>query len=123
MKQDSFANRLQKAMDKKGLKQIDIVNKTKIDKTLINKYLSGVSEAKQDNLELLANALDTNEVWLMGYDVPFEPLNINDDNIKKIETDKGVKIYIDTNEPLTANDILEVNKVLMEELQNIDKEK
>jgi len=123
MKQDSFANRLQKAMDKKGLKQIDIVNKTKIDKTLINKYLSGVSEAKQDNLELLANALDTNEVWLMGYDVPFEPLNINDDNIKKIENDKGVKIYIDTNEPLTANDILEVNKVLMEELQNIDKEK
>lgn len=69
MKNDTFANRLKKAMEINKFKQIDLVNKTKIDKTLINKYLKGISEAKQDNLTLLANALGVNEVWLMGYDV------------------------------------------------------
>ncbi len=68
MRQDTFANRLQIAMDKKGLKQIDLANKTKIDKTVINKYLSGINEAKPNNLEILAKALGVSETWLLGYD-------------------------------------------------------
>lgn len=72
MKKDTFANRLKQAMNIRNLKQIDIVNKTKIDKTLLNKYLKGISEPKQDNLSTLAEALDVNEVWLMGYDVDYE---------------------------------------------------
>ena len=46
MKKDTFSNRLKIAMDKKNYKQMDLVKKTKIDKTLINKYLKGISEAK-----------------------------------------------------------------------------
>lgn len=72
MKNDTFANRLKKAMEMNNFKQIDLVNKTKIDKTLINKYLKGISEAKQDNLTLLAEALGVDEVWLMGYDIPIK---------------------------------------------------
>lgn len=76
MKNDTFANRLKKAMELNNFKQVDLVNKTKIDKTLINKYLKGISEAKQDNLTLLANALGVDEVWLMGYDVPEVDTNL-----------------------------------------------
>lgn len=69
---DSFKNRLKLAMDKRGIKQVDLVEKTKLDKTLINKYLSGATNARQKKLTLLADALKVNEVWLMGYDVPME---------------------------------------------------
>lgn len=70
MKQDTFANRLKRAMDINNYKQIDLVRKTKLDKTLINKYLAGKSEAGNDKLTILSEALGVNEVWLMGYDVP-----------------------------------------------------
>ena len=69
MKIDTFANRLQKAMNMNNYKQVDLVNKSKLDKSLINKYLNGISEAGNDKLELLAKVLNVNEVWLMGYDV------------------------------------------------------
>lgn len=69
---DTFQNRLKKAMELKNIKQVELVEKTKLDKTLINKYLSGVSNAKQNKLTILADALNVNEVWLMGYDVPMQ---------------------------------------------------
>ena len=59
-------------MDIRNLKQVDLVNKTHLDKTLINKYLAGLMKAKQDKLTILSEALNVNEVWLMGYDVPME---------------------------------------------------
>ena len=82
MKQDTFANRLKKAMDMNGFKQIDLVNKTKLDKSLINKYLNGISEAGSDKLSILSDVLNVSEPWLMGYDVPmyeFEDKSFNDD--------------------------------------------
>ena len=79
---ESFANRLQKAMNYANMKQVDLVNKTGLDKTLINKYLAGIMKAKQDKLTILADALNVNEVWLMGYDVPMEK-NLNTYKIDK----------------------------------------
>lgn len=67
---DTFSNRLQKALSYSNMRQVDLVEKTKLDKTLINKYLAGLMKAKQDKLTILADALNVNEVWLMGYDVP-----------------------------------------------------
>lgn len=69
---DTFRNRLKEALDISNMKQIDLVKKTGLDKTLINKYLAGIMKAKQDKLTILADALNVNEVWLMGYDVPME---------------------------------------------------
>lgn len=69
---DTFQNRLKTAMNYRNIKQVELVEKTKLDKTLINKYLSGVSNARQSKLSILAEALNINEVWLMGYDVPME---------------------------------------------------
>lgn len=71
---DTFSNRLQKALSNSNMRQVDLVEKTGLDKTLINKYLAGVMKAKQDKLTILADALNVNEVWLMGYDVPMGPI-------------------------------------------------
>lgn len=67
---DTFGNRLQTALNNSNMKQVDLVEKTGLDKTLINKYLAGIMKAKQDKLTILAEALNVNEVWLMGYDIP-----------------------------------------------------
>lgn len=67
---DTFQHRLKQAMEDAGLKQVDLVKKTNLDKSLINKYLSGISNARQKKLTLLASTLNVSEVWLMGYDVP-----------------------------------------------------
>lgn len=77
---DTFANRLQKALDNCKMKQVDLVEKTGLDKTLINKYLAGIMKAKQDKLTILADALNVNEVWLMGYDIPMDR-NLNTDEL------------------------------------------
>lgn len=69
---DTFQNRLKTAMDLRNIKQVDLVEKTNLDKTLINKYLAGVTNARQKKLTILADALNVNEIWLMGYDVSME---------------------------------------------------
>ena len=43
-----------------------------IGKGQISSYLSGKYKPKQENLSLLAAALDVSEYWLMGLDVPME---------------------------------------------------
>lgn len=80
---DTFQNRLQKAMNIRNMKQVDLVEKTGLDKTLLSKYLSGISNARQDKLTALAEALQVNEIWLMGYDIPMESIPIK--NIEKIK--------------------------------------
>ncbi len=47
--------------------------------------------------------------------------NQYDEEIKNIATKNGVKIVIDKNAPLTAESVVEVNKILMEELDKENK--
>ncbi len=85
---DTFQNRLKQAMEEKNIKQVDLVEKTKLDKTLINKYLAGVTNARQRKLTVLAEALGVNEVWLMGYDVP---MNRNfGNNIQELDKESAI---------------------------------
>jgi len=92
---DTFSNRLQKALNYTNMKQVDLVKKTGLDKTLINKYLAGVMKAKQDKLTILADALNVNEVWLMGYDVPMERnLDKNIKEMSKSNTHGSAVVFI-----------------------------
>jgi len=70
---DNFANRLDLALKRNNMRPIDLANKTHIDKSSISRYLSGDWKASQKRLTLIAMALNTNEAWLMGYDVPDVP--------------------------------------------------
>ena len=68
----TIAERIQEGMNLRGLKQVDIIEKTGMNKGALSSYLSGKYKPKQDNIYLLAKALDVSEAWLMGYDVPIE---------------------------------------------------
>lgn len=69
---DTFANRLNTAIHIRNIKPIELSEKTGIDKSKISSYMSGRYKAKQDGVFLLARALNVNEAWLMGLDVPME---------------------------------------------------
>lgn len=63
-------DRLQQALDRKGWKAVDLVERTGIPKGAISYYLAGKSKPKADRLYIIAQALNVSEAWLLGYDVP-----------------------------------------------------
>lgn len=79
LKKFTTADRLKQIMDERGLKQVEVLEACKpycekynvpLRKNDLSQYVSGKAEPKQDKLSILGLALDVNEVWLMGYDVP-----------------------------------------------------
>jgi transcriptional regulator with XRE-family HTH domain len=73
--------RLKSIMDERNLKQVDIIKKcepycekynVKLTKNYLSQYVSGKVEPSQRTLSILGMALNVNEAWLMGYEVPKE---------------------------------------------------
>ena len=69
---ETTANRLKEAMNIRQLKAVDLHNATGINKSSISQYISGTVKPKQDRIYLLAKALNVDELWLMGHNVPIE---------------------------------------------------
>lgn len=72
MKKSDFASRLSQALETRGMKAADLSKKTKVAEGTISCYINGRYEAKQNRVQVFAEALDVNPAWLMGYDVPME---------------------------------------------------
>lgn len=118
MKNENTSIRLKTIMQETGLRQIDILNKTKpyckkynikLGRNDLSQYLSGKVEPSQRKLSILAMALDVNEAWLMGYDVPREPSQTltSLEGKDEIEIFKAVlkhKGFLNDNEELTEED-------------------
>lgn len=72
MKNSTFSQRLADALKKRDKRAVDLSDITGISRSAISSYLAGRWLAKQDKVYLLAKALNVDEAWLMGYDVPME---------------------------------------------------
>lgn len=73
------SDRLKYLMETKDLSQTDILKLCKpickkygisIGKSALSEYVRGIHLPNQDKLLVLGEALNVNEAWLMGYDVP-----------------------------------------------------
>lgn len=82
-KKENTSTRLKYLMQKRNIRQIDILNLCKplceeygikMNKSDLSQYVSGKSEPGQDKLYILCCALNVSEAWLMGYDVPTDRL-------------------------------------------------
>ncbi|MFV0519945.1 MAG: transcriptional regulator [Lachnospirales bacterium] len=107
-------------MMERNLKQVDILNlcepycekyKVRLAKNDLSQYINGKSEPKQDKLTILGLALNVNEVWLMGYDIPRE--------VKALETENPS--YKSNNQNISKETLKFVHKYQM--LDDIDKVK
>lgn len=68
----SIQNRIEMALNMRGIKPVELSEKTKISKASISSYCSQRWQPKQDALHKMATVLDVSELWLAGYDVPME---------------------------------------------------
>jgi transcriptional regulator with XRE-family HTH domain len=69
MEKKELKDRLVEAMEIRGLRAVDLVEKTGIPKVTVSYYMSGTTVPRADKLYKLAQALNVSEAWLMGYDV------------------------------------------------------
>jgi len=78
---ENTALRLQKIMQARGLKQVDILRlaepyckkyNVKLNKSDLSQFVNGKFIPGQWKLTILGLALNVSEAWLMGYDVPIE---------------------------------------------------
>lgn len=67
---ENCARRIRRALEIRNMKQIELSEITGIPKSAISQYCSGAFKPKQNRLFLIAKALDVDEAWLMGLDVP-----------------------------------------------------
>jgi len=65
-------NRVREALRIRGMKQVELCEKTKIKKSSLNNWLRQRWQPKQDALLKMARVLDVSEMWLAGYDVPMQ---------------------------------------------------
>ena len=68
----TFQQRFVQVMEIRGMRQVDVATKSGLDKAQISQYKTGKYEPMQDALHKLADALNVNVSWLMGYDVSME---------------------------------------------------
>lgn len=71
-KVSTISERLQIAMDKRKIKQIDLARVADVNQGALSRYLKGSYEPKSVTIYKLALALDVSDMWLEGYDVPME---------------------------------------------------
>lgn len=76
-------NRIREALSIRNMKQVELVEKTGLDKSAINHYVKQRYQPKQQALLSMAKALDVNEMWLAGYNAPMER-NVADKNSSEV---------------------------------------
>lgn len=114
MSNENTSTRLKQIMKERNLRQVDLLNmvkpfsekyNVKINKSDISQYLSGKVKPGQEKLSMLGMALNINETWLMGYDVPKE----KQFTIKKVILSQEETALLKTFNSLDIND---KNKVI-----------
>ena len=118
MKTTTTAERLKEIMDKKGFKQVDVLEAAKpycakygikLGRNDISQYVSGKVNPSQKKLSILGLALGVSEAWLMGFDVPMSRETLSADNIIPIPKMAKIPLIgkIACGEPITATENLE----------------
>jgi transcriptional regulator with XRE-family HTH domain len=107
---DSFKNRLNQALEIRGMKPIELSNRTGLSKARISQYTNGVYEAKQKALYLIARALNVSEAWLMGHDVPMERL-MYEKNAAEVELLECIQVTFGEKAVQLLEQFIELNEV------------
>lgn len=71
----NFSERLKFALRIRNMSQAELCKKADVHKSAMSQYVNGAFEPRRKQLERIAKALNVNEPWLMGWDVPFTEHN------------------------------------------------
>ena len=90
--------RIKKAITIRNMTQTELCSKAKISKSTLSEYLKGRYEPKQDKIFTLAQALNVDPVWLMGYDVPMEQGSVHENKKSsptELQLSEGEKLMLE----------------------------
>lgn len=71
-KNSNFQDRLKIAMNEKEIKASELAEKLNMSKQAISAYTTGTRSPKFPVMKMIAEVLNVNDMWLMGYDVSKE---------------------------------------------------
>ena len=84
MNKVDIKERIKQGLEIREITQTQLAARANIDKGQLSSYISGKYKPRQNNIDALAAALNVNEAWLMGFDVPMERASNN------VEIDQSV---------------------------------
>ena len=102
MERSSTSARLRQLMSETGLRQVDILDKSKpfqkqlgvkMGRSALSQYVTGKSKPDDKKLYLLSKTLGVSEAWLMGYDVEKKRVPDNERNSISNEQPEILPIY------------------------------
>ena len=111
------AERLKIAMSNAKIKQIELARITGIDRGTINNYVLGKYEPKSTAINKMAIALDVNEMWLWGYDLPMDREKKTPD---KLELSEGEELLLELFRQVPVESqqmVLDMLKVVLKQSQ------
>lgn len=91
---NELKDRLAEALEVRGILPAELSRRTGVNKGTISKYLKGEYLPKQSKIATMADALEVSPAWLMGYNVPMEPRDIELDKLNKVNQAR-LKAYYD----------------------------
>ena len=99
-------NRIKEALEIREITQTELAEKANIDKGQLSSYISGKYKPRQNNIDALATALNVNEAWLMGFNVPMERNDYEDQTIITFDAklDAAQYLIIDAGYQISLSD-------------------
>ena len=65
-------NRVEEALNIRGMKAVELAERTGLNKGSISHWIKQRWQPKQKAIMLMASVLEVDEMWLAGYDAPME---------------------------------------------------
>lgn len=90
---NELKDRLAEALEVRGILPAELSRRTGVNKGTISKYLKGEYLPKQSKIATMADALEVSPAWLMGYNVPMEPRDIELDKLNKVNQARLMAYY------------------------------
>lgn len=108
-------NRIEEALNIRGMKPVELIEKTGLKKSSLSHWMSQNWQPKQPALLKMARALDVSEMWLAGYDTPMErpAEQIKMDNLAQVVN------MIRKDERLTSL-VINISKLNEEQLNTVE---
>ena len=97
----TFAERIKEYMNRYDVRPVDLANRFHVSRSTISQYMSGAVVPKRDRLVVIADALNIDPLWLMGYDVPPERQNVVTSDLTQDEA-RVISAYRNASEEIKA---------------------
>jgi len=124
------AERLKEIMAERKLRQVDVLDlakpfceqfHVKLGKSDLSQYLHGVAKPGSSKLTILGLALNVNEAWLMGLDVPREREDRKQET-REVLSEGGMRLLLDADSKLTQEQLNEIVNFIRYQQQKNDRQ-